>query len=319
MRRHLLALALLATTSLLLPRPSLATDVDGPDCGRPIHDFGDAPEGVALPWGPIAHFPTCIAPGAPGNQTLACPAISTAPGPTGYMQNVQDGTSNYWIGCYQAAGGALSGIDSEADGKWSPGGGGQPSICNANVITDCTEGGLFGPFGADECKGDGSDMGVTASGGGGYFFFCGYGLYNALSISTANCGPARTAYLNVLLDLNSDGDWNDMVPCDNLPVCPCPPGTCLPEWAVKNLQVQIAPGCGSLITPAIGVTYTSYGVWTRVSLTDGPVDDDYPWAGSANQPGGAYTGGETEDLLLGVTTGDPVPGSSWGKLKVLYR
>lgn len=315
MRRRLLALALLATTTLLLPRPSLATDVDGPDCGRPIHDFGDAPEGVPLGWGPIGHFPTCIAAGAPGDQTTVCTARSTAPGPTGYMQNVQDGTSNYWIGCYQTSAGALYGIDSEPDGKYSALGG-QPSVCDPAVITDCTESFFGGPHGGDDCIGDQSDSGVRV-GGGGTFLLCGFP--NSLQISTANCGTTRTAYLNVLLDLNSDGDWNDNIACVSDFTCPCQPGSCFHEWAVKNVQVQIAAGCGTVFSPTFGVPFVQFPVWTRVTLTDGPVDDDFPWAGSANRPGGAYSGGETEDLLLAVTTGDPVPGSSWGKLKVLYR
>jgi len=314
MRPRTIAVAILAAAVLLAPRTAAATDVDGPDCGRPIQDFGDAPESVPLPWGPIAHFPSCLAPGAPGTQELVCPPRSSAPGATGYMKNVQDGQANYWIGCFQTPAGALYGIDSEADAKVAAGGG-QPSHCDPGVIADCTDGGPSGPIGADECIGDPSDAGVAVN-GGGFFFFC--GAPNFLNVRTANCGPDRTAYLNVLIDMNADGDWNDNLACVSGFACPCPPG-CLHEWVVKNLPVAVPNGCGFLQTPTFDVPFSQFAAWTRVSLTDGPVDDDYPWAGSANRPGGAYSGGETEDYPFAVTTPDPARRSTWGTIKARYR
>src|SRR5262249_9548071 len=55
---------------------SFAADVDGPDCGRPIQDYGDAPEEFPvynpyLGYGP-GHFPTCLAPGPAGNMQGLC-------------------------------------------------------------------------------------------------------------------------------------------------------------------------------------------------------------------------------------------------------
>lgn len=314
MKRRWPLLALLAT-SLCLPRPSAATDVDGPDCGVLVIDFGDAPEGIALPWGPMAHFPTCLQVTPPGTQTVVCPPLGSAPGPTGYMKHVNGGTSHYWMGCFKDAQGAHYGIDSELDGKYSVGPATGPSVCDPAVTTDCVSSGPFGPIGGDECVGDGSDSGLI---GGSYFLLCGTG--NFLGISTANCGTARTAFLNVLADFNSDGDWNDVVPCvPNVPACPCPPNPCFSEWVVKNREVPIAADCGQVAIPPFQVPFTNLGVWMRISLTDGPVADDYPWAGSANQPSGAYDGGETEDYLFGVTTGLPVKGATWGEMKVRYR
>jgi hypothetical protein len=59
--------------------------------------------------------------------------------------------------------------------------------------------------------------------------------------------------------------------------------------------------------------------WLRISLTDEPVADDFPWAGSANQPSGQYAGGETEDYLVDITFPDAVEHKTWGEIKVLYR
>lgn len=315
MRTRILAAAFLSFVLVIASRPAFATDVDGgTDCGRVVIDFGDAPEGVALPWGPMAHFPTCLALTPPGNQTASCPPLSGPPGPTGYMEHFNAGTSHYWMGCFKDSQGGLYGIDSELDGKFANGVA-LPSVCDPGITTDCVSAGPFGPVGGDECLGDGSDSGLL---GASYFLIC--GVPNNLAISTANCGMERIAYLNVLADFNSDGDWNDVVPCNTSNTsCPCPPAACYPEWVVKNKPVTIAIDCGLVPIPPFQVPFTPYGVWMRISLTDGPVADDYPWAGSANQPNGTYDGGETEDYMFGVTTGLPVNGSSWGGLKVRYR
>src|SRR6476660_7700693 len=81
MKRWSPLLPLAAAVLFSLP-PSLApaTDVDGPnDCLRDIHDYGDAPEAIpAYPSGVLGHFPTCVAPSAPGTQEIACtPPLST--------------------------------------------------------------------------------------------------------------------------------------------------------------------------------------------------------------------------------------------------
>jgi len=205
------------------------------------------------------------------------------------MRNVQTGQANYWLGCFGQAPN-FSGIDTEGD-------------CPA-------------PDG-DEQLHDGSDAGVEPM--AGYFYVCGT---NWLNLSTANCGAPRTVYLNVLVDWNSDGDWNDNVTCAGANSCPCPqPAACVQEWVVKNHALTLPAGCGVQPSPSFDLPDIPDGslCWTRVTLTDDPVDDDFPWAGSANRPGGFYAGGETEDYPLMVLGPDPVRRSTWGRLKIDYR
>jgi len=56
-----------------------------------------------------------------------------------------------------------------------------------------------------------------------------------LTYQTANCGNETTAYLNVLVDLNFDGDWNDNFDCSSV----LPVAGCVHEWAVKNAATAI--------------------------------------------------------------------------------
>ena len=300
--------------ALLIATPAHATDVDGPDCGRTIQDFGDAPEGLPLHFlFGLGHFPTCLAPGAPGTQEFTCPPLSSPPGPTGYMKHVQSGAANYWLGCTQTPGG-LAGVDSEADGKVSDG---PPfSFCNSQIPVDCVMNEFGTNWGQDECRFDG-DAGVASD----FFLACNP---NSVWFMTANCGEERTAYLNILMDMNFDGDWNDNFPCfDPQSIgcfVPCPPGQpCVQEWAVKNEQIVVPSGCFNLVSPAFRVWSHEGTSWMRVSLTDGPVAEDYPWAGSAQQPGGAYTGGETEDVVVQISVPDAARHGTWGSLKLRYR
>jgi len=288
--------------------------VDGPDCGRAIHDFGDAPEGIAAGiFAGIAHYPTCLAPGAPGTQEFLCPPRSTPPGPTGYMHHVQSGAANYWLGCYGTAP-DLSGIDSEPDGKTSAGT--AASACDPALLTDCALSTFAGSIGQDECRGDG-DAGVLTD----LLVAC---SPNDIHFTTANCGVERTAYLNILVDMNFDGDWNDNGPCFDPRSTFCflacaADEPCAHEWAVKNAPILIPGGCADQVSPSFRVSAREGQTWMRVSLTDQPVDDDYPWAGSANRPGGLYAGGETEDTIVSIIGPDPVRKSTWGELKLRYR
>jgi hypothetical protein len=310
MRPHLALFVVACST--LMAGPVVAADGDGPDCGRAIEDFGDAPEALTLPNGAVARFPTCLAPTSAGTIESACPPPGSPPGPTGYVRHLQSGTGNYWLGCFTDAGGALYGIDSEPDGKVSV----LPSLvsaCNPAVGVDCPDRlGFWAKWGQDERAVFNSDGGIDVYGYDyePYYYLCSYG---GITMKVANCGPPRMAYLNVLVDLNLDGDWNDTV--DEVPCS----GPCQAEWTTKNLQVSIPNGCRFIsgdpffAGPLIGEH------WMRVTLTDQPVGDDFPWAGSANQPGGAFVGGETEDYIVIFDIGDPAKRSAWGTLKLRYR
>lgn len=311
-----LAASLLTSFLLVIAMPGFATDVDGPDdCVRNIVEYGDAPESVLAYPGVPGHFPTCIAPSAAGTQEigLGCAPISSPPGVTGFVSHLQIGGApdNYWIGCYPGP----MGVDSESDGKVNT----PPvgiSFCSG-IPTDCVEA-IFAPFlglawDQDECYGDGSDAGLVAP--------------PALSVCTQasftipvwNCDFTVKVpkFLNVLLDMNSDGDWNDVLDCT-----PGLPGGCAFEWAVKNSPFIMLPGCNIITVPLFPVGPKAGPGWLRLTISDTPVPEDFPWAGVAGLggPGSHLLGGETEDypvMIEGPQT--PATRASWGQVKSTYR
>ncbi len=268
--------------------PAFANDVDGAnDCARDTHDMGDAPEGSLAYPGVIGHFPTCLAQTALGTQELACAPISTPPGPTGHVINVNLAGNGYWLGCGAPAIGP-SGIDSEPDAKVNSDGSAF-SFCTPTLAVDCVENAFGMKFGQDECYGD-DDAGLASP----VVFTACQSL--AVPFRTYSCATySRTAYLNVLVDWNHDGDWNDNLQCPGATAAPC-----VYEWAVKNVPIQIPPGCGTLRTPPIPAGPTPGPAWMRITISDEPVTDDFPWAGSANTPSGVLHGGETEDYPVTI-------------------
>src|SRR4029453_5023994 len=81
-----------------------ATAASAQICSLQANDWGDAPECFpAYPTGVIGHFPTSFPACPPGTQGVAagCNAISSAPGPTGYVRHLtpQD-APHFWLGCY---------------------------------------------------------------------------------------------------------------------------------------------------------------------------------------------------------------------------
>lgn len=267
-------LACLAVPLLLFaPTKSLATDVDGPnDCTRNWRDFGDAPEGIpAYPAVPGC-FPTCMVVGPPGTQTIAagCLPVSGPPGPTGFVQ-INGNPGGYWLGCTP---GIPQGVDGELDGKVSLGGG--PSAC-ANIPVDCVEP-VWAAYGQDECYGTND----ACLGAAPLLMTC---MTTSFTFTTFNCGPQRQAYLNVLVDWNQDGDWNDVLACGNV---------CAPEWAVINVPIAVPAGCATLTTPLFQVGPNAGYGWLRISITDVPVANNYPWNG------GIYPGGEVEDYPVTI-------------------
>jgi len=296
-RFALLAGALLA---LALPPAASARDVDGPDCNITKQDFGDAPEGPLAYPGVPGRFPTCVTAVFPSTYDIPCPPISSPPGAaSGYVRHILTG-DNYWLGCYGLPAIGFSGIDSEPDGKTN-----QPAIgisaCNGGP-TDCVEAAFGLTFDQDECFADGSDAGVKPPS----FVVCTPGT---ITFDTFNCSPAgRQAYLNVLIDLTHDGDWNDNVRCAT---------ACAYEWAVKNVPIPIPPGCVSHTSPAFLIGPQPGPAWMRVTISDEPVPEDFPWNGSVSVS--ALHNGETEDYPVTIDTQTPAGASSWGKVKSIYR
>jgi hypothetical protein len=234
--------------------------------------------------GVIGHFPTCAAPGPPGGLDGACPPIGVPPGPpVGYVRHIQTATDNngFWLGCGNAS---SLGVDSELDGKMNDTG--APfSMCNPAVLVDCAD--FFGmTWGQDECWGDG-DAGLLSP-TTVFFKTC---TGSTLDYQTFNCGTVPIeVYLNVLIDMNEDGDWNDSFICNG-------PGgpTCVYEWATQNQLVPLAPGCQNHLTPPLRIGDRTGKGWMRITLTRTPVQPDFPWNGSLSEPNGFFHGGETED------------------------
>lgn len=281
----LLLLAMLAVL-LLAPSPGVANDVDGPDdCLRTPIDFGDAPEEVQAYLGVIGHFPTCLADGAPGTMTTACPPGGGVVGPTGFVKHIHNAaTPQYWLGC-AVAGGPPLGIDSEGDGKVNDTGA-PLSACNQTLTTDCVELAFGLSFGQDECTG-GNDAGIASP---VTFNSC---APSNITFRAYNCTPnGKQVMLNVLVDWNHDGDWNDEVQC--------PGGACVREWALQNVGIFLPPGCNVITSPGFLSGPTAGPAWMRVTISDDPAPANFTWAGSASAVGQALTNGETEDYPVRV-------------------
>jgi hypothetical protein len=210
---------------------------------------------------------------------------------TGFVRHVvPTGVAPYWLGC-PATGFPPQGVDAEADGKMNATGLGFSS-CLPTMAVDCAEAAFGMTFGQDECLGD-SDAGVTAFPA---FTPC---ASTSFSYSAYNCGVTRQVFLNVLVDWNQDGDWNDNFEC------PGPPVACAYEWAVKNAAVILLPGCNALVTPPFMTWPGGADAWVRITISDEPVNDDYPWAGVATTPNQSLRNGETEDYPWGHTAPCP--------------
>lgn len=227
-------------------------------------EFGDAPEGntaVAYPsTGVTGAFPTCM--------TI---------GPAGWIQH-ELGWAHFgpaW--------------DAETDG-------------NAGLCPNC-----FPTYDDDECFADG-DAGlmfpepytidltpavVTCpnSNGTPLGATCQTAVWGTdVDISVTNNMPV-VGYVNVLMDWNQDGQWA----FDPSSTCPGPvpvPEHVLVDFAVPPqysgpLSALMPPGSSFTIGPNPGY------VWTRFSITERPVGDD--WTGE-----GDFEDGETEDYLLEI-------------------
>ncbi|TSC89905.1 MAG: hypothetical protein G01um10143_395 [Parcubacteria group bacterium Gr01-1014_3] len=94
-------------------------------------------------------------------------------------------------------------------------------------------------------------------------------------------------YLNMLIDLNHDGDWDES---DT-------------EWAVKNQQVIVPAGTSKTVLPLIsnllvGLNFPITDTWIRLTVTATPVDAPYIGTGS-------FMYGESEDYFVTIKTPPP--------------
>jgi hypothetical protein len=136
----------------------------------------------------------------------------------------------------------------------------------------------------------------------------------SLPFTLASCQPNQV-FLNICVDWNEDGDWNDVVPCVDASGAP----TCANEWAVKNVPIPAPPGCTVMASPAFPTGPKAGNTWFRISVTQEPVPGDYPWNGSASTPSGFFQGGETEDYPATIERPVPTTPKTWGGVKAFYR
>ena len=289
--RDLRPICLALLLALAIPAPGGATDVDGPnDCQRLPIDFGDAPEGVMAYPGVPGRFPTCVAAAPPGDRDVICSPGGIPIGPTGFVLNRHfAGGGQYWLGC-PLPGIPPMGIDQELDGKMNDTGA-PGSACAPTIGVDCTETAFGMTFGQDECFG-GNDAGLAADPG---FQTC---TSTTLTFGAFFCGPGeRQVLLNVLVDWNHDGDWNDEVQCGA--------GGCTQEWVVQNHPIVLVTGCNTITTPPFMPGPDPGPAWLRISISDGAAPPDFSWNGSAGIAGQVLVNGETEDYPVSVTVPPP--------------
>jgi hypothetical protein len=237
--------------------------------GTPELEFGDAPEGeraLAYPsLGVTGSFPTC-----------------KGSGPARWIEH-----ENY---------GAYFGprVDLETEG-------------NAGT---CAPPGCFPPWDRDECFDDGDagliipgaftidpratppvEIPCSGSDGSPLGRACQDATWGRqIDIEVHNHMPGRaTAYVNVLIDWDQDGQWGGSSTCRGVP-----PVT-VPEHVLVNFEVPNGYDgrLSGLTPPGFTIGPRDGFVWVRFSITERPVGRDWPGDGG-------FEDGESEDYLLRI-------------------
>ncbi|MHC4617580.1 MAG: GEVED domain-containing protein [Planctomycetota bacterium] len=116
--------------------------------------------------------------------------------------------------------------------------------------------------------------------------------------------PARVLYVNVWLDWNRDGDWDDTLNCFCEDTAALAPAHGLArEWAVRNqLLPELPPGIHRISTPGFLPWHPYPGpIWMRITLSERPwsplsISSRIGHGGSGPKEG--YWIGETEDYFF---------------------
>jgi len=125
--------------------------------------------------------------------------------------------------------------------------------------------------------------------------------------------PIDRLYVNVWFDWNRDGDWDDIIPCNN-PDDAADKTLLAHEWAVRNQMLTgLKPGFHRIATPPFICWHPFYPafecpIWMRITLSDKPAMSPLPMTDTLSAPllegyGGSgpqdgYWIGETEDYLF---------------------
>ena len=101
---------------------------------------------------------------------------------------------------------------------------------------------------------------------------------------TIKTAPDVPRYINILADLNKDGDWDDSS-----------------EWILQNFEVDVLPGTTQPVTTdpvSFGGLPYPFECWVRIVLTRSKIERS--WTGD-----GEFEHGEIEDYLLHFPLEDP--------------
>ncbi|MBN2201192.1 T9SS type A sorting domain-containing protein [bacterium] len=126
--------------------------------------------------------------------------------------------------------------------------------------------------------------------------------------------PGVPLYVNVWIDWNRDGDWDDA------PVCPS--GAIANEWAVQNQPLpDLAAGTHMVPTPSFIPYHPESAiprpVWMRVTLSEMPWNSEWlsGGKGAGCGPPAGYAFGETEDYCFVPLSGQDF---DWGDAPAPY-
>ena len=123
---------------------------------------------------------------------------------------------------------------------------------------------------------------------------CQQTTFNYIVTGAAGVNP-HPARVNVWIDFNRDGDWNDKF------VCQTPTGVfTVTEWAVQNQVVNVVPGSAVWSTPLFRSFHNSTipMLWMRITLSDTKPPLAASGLADGSGPPNGYRTGETEDYIL---------------------
>lgn len=228
---------------------------------NPCADVGDAPDSTNHYLGVVMHaYPTAMPNVLAQFPTVFDPASGFPPGP---KHQLDPNNPDAWLG-------PLVSREDDADA-----GEDRDGIKNINPPIDVPDH-------------DAADDGVTPASVA--IPACGA---TAFTYVVTVDGPQKTRYVNVWMDFNRDGDWNDTFLCGG----GIGGSVTVREWAVRNDPSNLGPGTHNLSTPAFaaaGPVSSASPTWLRITLSDVPA----PLAGDGRGPDNGYSSGETEDYLL---------------------
>lgn len=255
-------LALLVAILLLIASPAFASARPASDDPPVPSDLGDAPDSTN-------HFGVGMSayPGVPANfPTVYDPATGLPRGPRHLAPKADS-----WLG---------ASISGEADADLLPDADGVRNIIPPanNPNNDWFDDGVFPVNPNDivlpQCQR--TDFNYIVSGAAGVMSH-----------------PAR---VNVWIDFDRDGDWNDTLTC----VTPAGVAVSVPEWVVQNQVVTVMPGSQVYTTPLFASFHLGghAPTWMRITLAGQPAPVSAAGVADGRGPAGGYQIGETEDYYL---------------------